>query len=874
MSPRFPSPLLVLLQLIMFVRLRTALLYASTFPTLPTLYLRPPILTPQLIAIISLLLLPPFLPLPLSLAFKLANPQVRECLANGLVDKGVLRTEKRNFLLFDIATHPVVRTVFPFFPSVTFDFFGGFSFPYFAGREAFARLHVPARDFDVGARSVRVPPSALVFARSIVRGRCGRTALGGRRERDSRSQWSVDESRGQTQGAAGSRTALAYAPRRRCLWGGEGADGGGGACSRAGNAGVWSRTASRTIRPRCGRTSRRLLGYRSRAHKVGHADSKARPFAAPAADDDHLRAFRPARSVLVWAEGAALVEQGGTRSIESVDVSADGMAKRTGGGADTGAHNGLGSLVDANLGGGGWTEDAKVWTSCTLPEVQYRTSVLRAGCGALHGLSGSATAAYSRCCRVCVCCGVHAQRTLCPRQWQSRPSRPSSGCRCPCVWFGLERTVGAGDDADVCRLRGKALDGPELAKTQAEMKRAHDATYWEKHKKHIQFKATLKLFDAQWKKHGGPPPRPPDKPDFTQEFQWFEEDRWRNSMPVHLRAKQSVPLRVKRDIVPSGQHPGWDETLSPHVWLVTDPECPSPGPGLYTSWHRVQAVTEGQYEPVYFERQEDAYPEWHFHCHRGEHPHPVDPDPSNARPPFNYEQPPSTTPQSAALPSLHFAVRGGELVYNRLELAMEQYLRLSAAASTTELMATDNPYKAVFFARGAGPAVQCGSLTSPISPPARGTSTPRTTTSRGPATPSRTSRCATSRPVFVEHQQGPPIKQEKKHPGVRDENASRTRMTSISAALNEVDREAKERRAKASTARRAAIAGVLSSTPKGQGGMESGQGGKGKGKLVQEDNGEETDYGLDGEFLKIASDWVPHEDRFDPATENKPRDDT
>ncbi|KAJ7846722.1 hypothetical protein B0H14DRAFT_2771424, partial [Mycena olivaceomarginata] len=25
----------------------------------------------------------------------------------GLVDKGVLRTEKRNFLLFDVATHPV-----------------------------------------------------------------------------------------------------------------------------------------------------------------------------------------------------------------------------------------------------------------------------------------------------------------------------------------------------------------------------------------------------------------------------------------------------------------------------------------------------------------------------------------------------------------------------------------------------------------------------------------------------------------------------------------------------------------------------------------------------------------------------------------------
>lgn len=38
--------------------------------------------------------------------------QVRERLAKGLVDKGVLRTEKRNFLLFDMATHPLsdIRT--------------------------------------------------------------------------------------------------------------------------------------------------------------------------------------------------------------------------------------------------------------------------------------------------------------------------------------------------------------------------------------------------------------------------------------------------------------------------------------------------------------------------------------------------------------------------------------------------------------------------------------------------------------------------------------------------------------------------------------------------------------------------------------------
>lgn len=33
--------------------------------------------------------------------------QVRERLAKGLVDKGILRTERKNFILFDMATHPV-----------------------------------------------------------------------------------------------------------------------------------------------------------------------------------------------------------------------------------------------------------------------------------------------------------------------------------------------------------------------------------------------------------------------------------------------------------------------------------------------------------------------------------------------------------------------------------------------------------------------------------------------------------------------------------------------------------------------------------------------------------------------------------------------
>ncbi|KAI9349140.1 Golgi phosphoprotein 3-domain-containing protein [Obelidium mucronatum] len=41
------------------------------------------------------------------MSFNYQLKQVRERIAKGLVDKGVLRTEKRNFILFDMATHPV-----------------------------------------------------------------------------------------------------------------------------------------------------------------------------------------------------------------------------------------------------------------------------------------------------------------------------------------------------------------------------------------------------------------------------------------------------------------------------------------------------------------------------------------------------------------------------------------------------------------------------------------------------------------------------------------------------------------------------------------------------------------------------------------------
>lgn len=46
---------------------------------------------------------------PLKLTYQLRN--VRERLAKNLVEKGVLTTEKQNFLLFDMTTHPLVNSV-------------------------------------------------------------------------------------------------------------------------------------------------------------------------------------------------------------------------------------------------------------------------------------------------------------------------------------------------------------------------------------------------------------------------------------------------------------------------------------------------------------------------------------------------------------------------------------------------------------------------------------------------------------------------------------------------------------------------------------------------------------------------------------------
>lgn len=46
---------------------------------------------------------------PMKLKYQLKN--VRERLAKNLVEKGVLTTEKQNFLLFDMTTHPLTDNI-------------------------------------------------------------------------------------------------------------------------------------------------------------------------------------------------------------------------------------------------------------------------------------------------------------------------------------------------------------------------------------------------------------------------------------------------------------------------------------------------------------------------------------------------------------------------------------------------------------------------------------------------------------------------------------------------------------------------------------------------------------------------------------------
>ncbi|KAJ7034812.1 hypothetical protein C8F04DRAFT_1259491 [Mycena alexandri] len=152
--------------------------------------------------------------------------------------------------------------------------------------------------------------------------------------------------------------------------------------------------------------------------------------------------------------------------------------------------------------------------------------------------------------------------------------------------------------------------------------------------------------------------------------------------------------------------PFWDLTSATGFWLVTHQDCRAPGPGNYTSWDACSAVCEGidGAGATFYSTEEASYPAWHARCRRGEHAHPPEPT-TPVRKRAQAEAPPSSATASSAVPNfdhLHFAVRGGEVIYSKLDRASEQYLRLADAGENVELLATHDYYKALFFARGDG----------------------------------------------------------------------------------------------------------------------------------------------------------------------------
>ncbi|KAJ7027675.1 hypothetical protein C8F04DRAFT_1189359 [Mycena alexandri] len=87
----------------------------------------------------------------------------------------------------------------------------------------------------------------------------------------------------------------------------------------------------------------------------------------------------------------------------------------------------------------------------------------------------------------------------------------------------------------MARLRRKAKEDHSLNEAQVNMNRAHNATY--RAKKELQVKAMLRLDDLHWRKYGRPSPAA-EKRDFPEELQWFQEERWSERMPAHLRARR------------------------------------------------------------------------------------------------------------------------------------------------------------------------------------------------------------------------------------------------------------------------------------------------------------------------------------------------
>ncbi|KAJ6522076.1 hypothetical protein DFH09DRAFT_1330719 [Mycena vulgaris] len=112
---------------------------------------------------------------------------------------------------------------------------------------------------------------------------------------------------------------------------------------------------------------------------------------------------------------------------------------------------------------------------------------------------------------------------------------------------------------------------------------------------------------------------------------------------------------------------------------------------------------------------EVCIPAWHAGCDAGEHDHPAksqsspphDSSPQTPRCPKKPTATEAMTPASAPAPStspapsgLHYAVRGGGVVYGSITPALAQYNMLQASTGAASLLTTVDPHHAAHFAAG------------------------------------------------------------------------------------------------------------------------------------------------------------------------------
>ncbi|KAJ6601849.1 hypothetical protein DFH09DRAFT_1069401 [Mycena vulgaris] len=153
------------------------------------------------------------------------------------------------------------------------------------------------------------------------------------------------------------------------------------------------------------------------------------------------------------------------------------------------------------------------------------------------------------------------------------------------------------------------------------------------------------------------------------------------------------------------------------VELVSGPHANAPGPGVYPSRASAQQVCEDI--PcgggIKYSSYEVCISAWHAGCNAGEHEHPTKSQPSplhhsspqTPRHPKNPTASEATTPASALAPpasptptGLHYAMRGGGVVYGSIMPALAHYTTLQASTGAASLLTTGDPHHAAHFAAG------------------------------------------------------------------------------------------------------------------------------------------------------------------------------